>query len=95
MTDTVYGGFLLKKNVYQRAEAKLHKQGKLQANKSQKGAVAKLYMRKGFLIYEQMRKFLVIYEEAVSCIWLCNCSLLNYLNEEIGFSFYQCKMCKN
>jgi hypothetical protein len=34
----------------------------------QKGAVAKLYMRKGFLIYEEMRKFLFIYEEAVSFI---------------------------
>jgi hypothetical protein len=29
------------------------------------GAVAKLYMRKGFLIYEEMRKYLTIYEEAV------------------------------
>jgi hypothetical protein len=27
----------------------------------QKGAVAKLYMSKGFLIYEEFRKFLVIY----------------------------------
>jgi hypothetical protein len=34
------------------------------------GAVAKLYMRKGFLIYEEMRKYLVIHEieEAVSHI---------------------------
>ncbi len=30
------------------------------------GAVAKLYMRKGFLIYEEMRKYFPIYEEAVS-----------------------------
>ncbi len=32
----------------------------------QSGAVAKLYMRKGFLIYEEMRKYFPIYEEAVS-----------------------------
>jgi hypothetical protein len=32
------------------------------------GAVAKLYMGKGFLIYEEMRKYLFIYEEAVSHI---------------------------
>jgi hypothetical protein len=32
------------------------------------GAVAKLYMRKGFLLYEEMHKCLVIYEEAVSHI---------------------------
>ncbi len=30
------------------------------------GAVAKLYMKKGFLIYEEMRKYFPIYEEAVS-----------------------------
>ncbi len=30
------------------------------------GAVAKLYMRKGFLIYEEVRKYFPIYEEAVS-----------------------------
>jgi hypothetical protein len=30
------------------------------------GAVAKLYMRKGFLIYEEMHKYFTIYEEAVS-----------------------------
>jgi hypothetical protein len=34
----------------------------------QRGAVAKLYMRKGFLIYEEMRKYFTIYEEAVSHI---------------------------
>jgi hypothetical protein len=36
----------------------------------QSGAVAKLYMRKGFLIiiYEETRKYLIIYEEAVSHI---------------------------
>jgi ribosomal protein S17 len=31
----------------------------------QSGAVAKLYMRKGFLIYEEMRKYFPIYEAAV------------------------------
>jgi hypothetical protein len=46
-------------------------------------------MRKGFLIYKEMRKFLVIYEEAVvSYMWLCNCSLLNFLiYEKCFFSF--------
>jgi hypothetical protein len=45
-------------------------------------------MRKGFLIYEEMRKYLVIYEEAVRHVWLCNCSLLNFLiYEENLFSF--------
>jgi hypothetical protein len=34
----------------------------------QMGAVAKLYLRKGFLIYEELRKYLNIYEEAVSHI---------------------------
>jgi hypothetical protein len=34
----------------------------------QRGAVAKLCMRKGFLIYEEMRKYFTIYEEAVSRI---------------------------
>ncbi len=55
-------------------------------------AVAKSYMRKGFLIYEEMRKYLVIYEEAVSQIWLCNRSLMDFLiyEENLGF-FYQCK----
>jgi hypothetical protein len=32
----------------------------------QSGAVAKLYMRKGFLIHEEMHKYFPIYEEAVS-----------------------------
>ncbi len=45
----------------------------------QSGAVAKSYMRKGFLIYDEMRKYLPIYEEAVSHIWLCNCSIMNFL----------------
>jgi hypothetical protein len=34
----------------------------------QSGAVAKLYMSKGFLIYEEMHKYFPIYEEAVSHI---------------------------
>jgi hypothetical protein len=50
----------------------------------QSGAVAKSYMKKGFLWYEEMRKYFTIYEEAVSHIWLCNCSILNFL------LFYQC-----
>ncbi len=48
----------------------------------QSGGVAKSYMRKGFLIYEEMRKYFpiyVLYGEAVSHIWLCNCSNLNFL----------------
>ncbi len=54
----------------------------------QMGAVAKSYMRKGFLIYEDMRKYLVIYEEAVSHIWLCNRSLLDFLIYEENFVFF-------
>jgi hypothetical protein len=46
-------------------------------------------MRKGFLIYEEMRKYFPIYEEAVSHIWLCNCSILNFLLYEENY-FYQC-----
>ncbi len=45
----------------------------------QSGAVAKLYMRKGFPIYEEMLKYFPIYKEAVSHLWLCNCSVLNFL----------------
>ncbi len=54
----------------------------------QKGAVAKSYMRKDFLIYEEMLKYLVLYDEAVSHIWLCNCSLLIFLIYEENFLFY-------
>jgi hypothetical protein len=59
------------------------------------GAVPKSYMRKGFLINEEMRNHLVIYEEAVSHIWLCNRSLLDFLiyEENIIFNFDQCKTC--
>jgi hypothetical protein len=59
------------------------------------GAAAKSYMRKGFLKYEDMHKYLVICEEAVSHIWLCNCSLLDFLiYEEILFSFFISAMYK-
>ncbi len=51
----------------------------------QMGAVEKSYMRKGFLIYEEMSKYLVIYEEAVSYIWLCNRSLLDFIVYEDFF----------
>ncbi len=56
------------------------------------GAIAKSYMRKGFLIYEEKRKYLVIYEVAVSHIWLCNRSLLDFLIFE-DFFLYQCSHC--
>ncbi len=36
-------------------------------------------IRKGFLIYEERRKYFPMSEEAVSHIWLCNCSVLNFL----------------
>ncbi len=52
------------------------------------GSVAKLYMRKGFLIYEEMRKYFHIYEEAVSHIWLCNGSILNFLIYEENLIFF-------
>jgi hypothetical protein len=48
-------------------------------------------MRKGFLIYEEikkMRKFFPIYEKAVSHIWLCNCSTLNFLIYEENLIFF-------
>ncbi len=62
------------------------------------GAVAKSYMRKGSLLYEEMRKYFPIYEEAVSHIWLCNCSTLNFPIYEENFSlsfFYQCRILYN
>ncbi len=53
------------------------------------GADAKSYMRKGFLKkYEEMRKYIVISEEAVSHIWLCNRSLLDFLIYEENFVFF-------
>ncbi len=45
-------------------------------------------MRKGFLKYEEMRKHWTIYEEAVSHIWLCNCSILNFHTYEEHFIFF-------
>jgi hypothetical protein len=54
----------------------------------QSGAVAKSYMRKGFLIYEEMRKYFTIYEKAISHIWLCNCSILNFLIYEENLIFF-------
>ncbi len=48
----------------------------------QNGAVAKSYMMNGFLIYKELHKYLTKYEEAVSYIWLCNCSILNFLTYE-------------
>ncbi len=54
----------------------------------QNGAVAKSYMRKGFRIYEEMRKYLAIWEVAESHMWLCNCSILNFLICEENFLFF-------
>ncbi len=54
----------------------------------QSGAVAKSNMRKDFLIYEKMRKFFPIYEEAVRHLWLCNCSILNFLIYEENLIFF-------
>ncbi len=54
----------------------------------QSGAVAKLYLRKGFLIYEEMHKYFSIYEEADSHVWLCNCSTLNFLIYEENVLFF-------
>ncbi len=54
----------------------------------QNGAFAKSYVRKGFLIYEEMRKYLIKNEESVSHIWLCNCSVLNFLIYEENLIFF-------
>ncbi len=54
----------------------------------QSGAVAKSYIRKSFLIYEEMWNYFPIYEEAVSHIWLCNCSILNFLIYEENLIFF-------
>ncbi len=56
--------------------------------KIQTGAVAKSYMRKDFLIYETLRKYFPIYEEAVSHIWLRNCTILNFLIYEENLIFF-------
>ncbi len=43
-----------------------------------------------------MRKYLIVYEEAVSHIWLCNCSLLDVLiYEEILFCFLSVRIRPN
>ncbi len=44
---------------------------------TQRGAVAKSYMRKGFLIYEEMRKSLYMRRPLVTDD--CNCSIQNFL----------------
>ncbi len=54
----------------------------------QSGAVTKSYMRNGFLIYEEMRQYFPIYEEAVSHIWFCNCSIVNFLIYEENLIFF-------
>ncbi len=57
------------------------------------------YMRRGFLMYEEMPKYFPIYEEAVSHIWLCNCSTLNFIIYEENLIFFfisvPCSMTKN
>ncbi len=53
-----------------------------------KGPVEKSNMRKGFLIYDEMRKFLIIFVEALSYIWLYNCSLLDFLINEENFLLF-------
>ncbi len=54
----------------------------------QSGEVAKSYMRKGVIICEEMRKYFPIYEEAVSQIWLCNCSILKFHIYEENLIFF-------
>jgi hypothetical protein len=56
----------------------------------QNGEVAKSYIYEEGLpiIYKEMRKYLVIYEEAVSQIWLCNRSILNFLIYEENLIFF-------
>jgi hypothetical protein len=39
-------------------------------------------------VYEEMRKYLTIYDEAVSQIWLCNRSLVNFLTYEENLIFF-------
>ncbi len=52
------------------------------------GSLAKSYMSKGFLVYEEIRKYSTTYEEAVSHMWLCNRSLLNFLINEENLIFF-------
>ncbi len=39
-------------------------------------------------VYEEMRKYLTIYLEAISHVWLCNCSILNFLMYEENLIFF-------
>ncbi len=49
----------------------------------------KVIHEKGFLLYEETHTYLVIYEEAVSHIWLCNCSHgFSYMYEEKFLFFF-------
>ncbi len=50
---------------------------------------------RGFLIYEEMRKYFpyMRIEEAVSHIWLCNCSTLNFLLYEENLIFFFISAC--
>ncbi len=45
-------------------------------------------MRKGFLIYVEMCEYFPLFEEAVSLVWLCNCSTLNFLIYEENLIFF-------
>ncbi len=60
----------------------------IKGNSDGSGCKIILYKRKGFLIYEEMHKYLVIFEEAVSHIWLCNRSRLNFLIYEENLIFF-------
>ncbi len=46
-----------------------------------KGSSCKVIHEEGlpYIMYEEMCKNLILHEEAVSHIWLCNCSILNFL----------------
>ncbi len=56
-------------------------------NEIESRAVAKSYMMKGFLVHEEMRKYFPIYEEPL-VIWLCNCSIMNFLIYELNLIFF-------
>ncbi len=48
------------------------------------------FIQEGLLniVYEEMRKYFPVYEEAVSHIWLCNCSILNFPTYEKNLTFF-------
>ncbi len=46
------------------------------------------HYEEGFLIYEEMRKYLVLFKEAVSHIWLCNRSRMNFVLYEENLIFF-------